>query len=66
MNTDVRYKNQLITGIAQSVERRATVWKAGVRFPEEASFFLIHSVQIGSGEHPASYPVAKGDEAAGT
>jgi hypothetical protein len=43
-----------------------------VRFPEGAgNFFLHHSVQNGSGAHPASYPMGTGgsfpgDKAAGT
>jgi hypothetical protein len=43
-------------GIAQSVQRRATAWTLGVRFPEGAILFLI-SVQTGFGVHPAFYPM---------
>jgi hypothetical protein len=44
---------------------------AGVRFPAGArDFSLLHSVQNGSGAHPASYPVvpealSRGGKAAG-
>jgi hypothetical protein len=42
-------------GIAQLVWRRATGWMAGVRFPVGGrDFSLLHSVQTGSGAHPAS------------
>jgi hypothetical protein len=42
--------------LAQSVERWATGWTAGVRFlAEEKDFPLLSSVQISSGAHPASY-----------
>jgi hypothetical protein len=37
-------------GMAQSVQRRATDWRARIRFPTaEREFSLLHSVQIGSG-----------------
>jgi hypothetical protein len=33
-------------------------WTAGVRFLAGARYFsLLHSVQTGSGAHPASYPI---------
>jgi hypothetical protein len=35
-----------ITGMAQQVQRRATGWTAGVRFPAEARYlFFLHFVQ---------------------
>jgi hypothetical protein len=37
----------------------ATGCTAGVQFPAEArDLFLLHSVQTGSGAHPASYPMS--------
>jgi hypothetical protein len=45
----------LWAGIAQSVQRRNTGWTARVRFSTEArDLSLLHSVQTGSGAHPAS------------
>jgi hypothetical protein len=42
-------------GITHSVERRAASWTAGVRFPAGArDFSVLHSIQSGSGAHPAS------------
>jgi hypothetical protein len=38
----------------------ATGWTAGVRLPAVQDFSLLHSVQTGSGTHPASYPVTSG------
>jgi hypothetical protein len=39
----------------------ATGWTAGVRFPAGArNFSVLHSVQIGSGAHPASSPMGAG------
>jgi hypothetical protein len=36
-------------------------WTDGIKFPTEArEFSLLHSVQTGSGAHPASYPMGKG------
>jgi hypothetical protein len=36
-------------------------WMTGVRFPTgERDFSLLHSVQTGSGAHPASYPMGTG------
>jgi len=59
-------------GIAQSVWL-ATSWTIGVRLPVEAgNFSLLHRVQTGSGDHPASYPMGStggyfpGGKAAGT
>jgi hypothetical protein len=37
----------------------------GVRFPVGARFSPLHSIQNGSGAHPASYPVDTGGKAAG-
>jgi hypothetical protein len=48
-------------GIAQSVQRRATGWTTGVRFPAGQDFSLLHSVQTGSGAHLAPYPMDTGD-----
>jgi hypothetical protein len=48
--------NNLGPGIAQLVQRRATGWMADVRFPVvTGDFSLLHSVQISSEAHPASY-----------
>jgi hypothetical protein len=39
----------------------ATGWTAGVRFPAGVrDISLRHSVQTGSGAHPASYPMGTG------
>jgi hypothetical protein len=39
----------------------ATGWTAGVWVPVRASYFyLLHGVQTGSGENPASYPMGMG------
>jgi hypothetical protein len=47
--------------VAQLVQRRPTGWVAGIRFPTgERDYSLLHSVQTGSGAHPASYPVGTG------
>jgi hypothetical protein len=52
--------------MAQSVQRWATGWTAGVRLLIEARHFsLLHTVQIGSGAHPASYPMGTGSKADG-
>jgi hypothetical protein len=41
-----------------SVHRRAEDWTARVRFPARARYSsFLHIVQIGSGAHPASYPM---------
>jgi hypothetical protein len=48
-------------GIAQLVQRLATGWMAGVWFlAGERDVSLLHSIQTGSGFHPASYPVGTG------
>jgi hypothetical protein len=52
-------------GIAQSVQRRAMGWTAGVRFPAEAINYLLHSVQTGSEAHPASYTMGIGGSFSG-
>jgi hypothetical protein len=40
----------------------AISWKAGVLFPAGArNFSLLHTVQTGSGAHPASSPMGTGD-----
>jgi hypothetical protein len=44
-------------GIAQSVLRQATGWTAGVGV---RTISVLHSVQIGSGADPASYPKGTG------
>jgi hypothetical protein len=39
----------------------ATGWKAGIRFPEGTiNLSVHHSVQTGSGAHPALYPMGTG------
>jgi hypothetical protein len=49
------------TGIAQSVQRRATGSTTKVRFPARVrDSSLLHSIQSGSGAHPASYAMATG------
>jgi hypothetical protein len=41
-------------------------WSAGVRFPVRArDFYLLYSVQTGSGAHPASYPMGTGVQSPG-
>jgi hypothetical protein len=40
----------------------ATGWTARVRLPAGHDFYLPHSVQTGSGAHPASYPVGTGGD----
>jgi hypothetical protein len=35
-------------------------WTAGIQFPAGVRFSLLHSVQSGSGAHPASYPLGTG------
>jgi hypothetical protein len=48
--------------IAQSVQRWATGWTTGVRFPARVrDFSLNHRVRTGSGAHPALYPMSTGD-----
>jgi hypothetical protein len=39
--------------------------EARVRFPAVQDFSLLHSVQIGSGAHPASHPMSTGGSFAG-
>jgi hypothetical protein len=47
--------------IAQTVYQHATVWTARVRFPAEArDCVLPQSVQTGSSDYPASYPMGTG------
>jgi hypothetical protein len=39
----------------------ATGWTVGAQFPaRERDYSLLHSVQTGSGVHPASYPMDTG------
>jgi hypothetical protein len=51
-------------GISQSLQRLdygRNDRRIGVRFPAAATdFSLVHNVQIGSGAHPASYPISTG------
>jgi hypothetical protein len=48
--------------LTDSVQRQATGWTAGVRFPAVQAFSLLHSVQTGAGADPASYSMGtKGD-----
>jgi hypothetical protein len=54
------YVNDIITGIAQSVWRRATCWAARVQFPAVKDFSLLHSVQPDPGAHPATYQLVPG------
>jgi hypothetical protein len=50
-----------LAGIDQSAYWWTKVWTAEVRFPVGARYFsLLHSVQTGSGAHPASYPMGTG------
>jgi hypothetical protein len=45
-------------GRAQSIQRYAMGWRAGIRFPVvERDFSLVHSAQIGTGAQPAFYPM---------
>jgi hypothetical protein len=47
--------------IAQSLERRATGWMVGVRFSAGITHFsLLHSMQRGSGDHPALCTMGNG------
>jgi hypothetical protein len=48
--------------IAQSVQRRATGWKAVVLFPAVQDFFLLHKVETGSEVHSASYQLDTGGD----
>jgi hypothetical protein len=50
--------------IAQSVQRRAMGWTAGIRFQARSrDFSLLHSVQTDFGAHQASYPKGTGGKA---
>jgi hypothetical protein len=50
-------------GIAESVQQQTV---AGVRFPVGTTdFSLLHSLQIGSEAHPASYPMGTGGSSPG-
>jgi hypothetical protein len=63
--TDVHSPALLLeVGIAQSVKRRATSWKAWVRFSAVQDFSL--SVQTESGSNSASYPMGTGDSFLGS
>jgi hypothetical protein len=54
-------KNKAYEDIAQSVKWWATSWTAWVRFPEaKRDISLLHSVQTGFGDHPASYSMDTG------
>jgi hypothetical protein len=46
--------------IAQSVYWWAMGCSAGIRFPAVAIYSILHSVQIGSGAQPPSYPTSAG------
>jgi hypothetical protein len=51
-----------IETIAHSVYLRITGWVAAIRFPAGGKgFSLLHSVQTGSGNPPASYSIGTGD-----
>jgi hypothetical protein len=53
-----KYRVNERAGIAQSVQLLTMGWTAGVRFPSGVrDFSILYSVQIGSGVHPASYPI---------
>jgi hypothetical protein len=53
--------------VAQLVQRQATCWIDGAPSPVGARDLpLLHRVQIGSGTHPASYPVDIGGSFAGS
>jgi hypothetical protein len=52
-----RFKSVHIQWRALLEQRKATGRMTGVRFPTGAGdFSLLHTVQTGSGAHPASYP----------
>jgi hypothetical protein len=60
----------LIEIILKLVDRTEMKWYisnwAGVQFPGRSNgFSLLHSVQIGPGAHPASYPMGTGDSFSG-
>jgi hypothetical protein len=47
--------------IAQSVWRQATGWTVGLRSQEGTrDFCVLHSIQTGSGAHPAPHPTGNG------
>jgi hypothetical protein len=47
-----------VEGTGEEYRRRARDWTVGVQFPAgRRDFSLLHSVQTGSGAHPASYPL---------
>jgi hypothetical protein len=46
--------------VAKVIIGVATGWTARVRLPAVQDFSLLHIVQIGSGAHPASYPMGTG------
>jgi hypothetical protein len=49
------------TTLRDSLVSIVTGWTSGVPFPAEAKYFsLLHSLQTGSGTHPASYPMGTG------
>jgi hypothetical protein len=58
----LKYKFQTLRAeISQSVQRRATDWTTGVRFPTVVrDFSLLDSVQTDFGAHPSSYPMGTG------
>jgi hypothetical protein len=47
-------------GVAQSVYRRATGWRAQIRFQELQRSFFFHSFQASSFTHPTSNPTGTG------
>jgi hypothetical protein len=52
------FSHLLLVRIAQSVYQKARSWTAGVAFPAGArNYSHLHSVQTGSGAHPASYSI---------
>jgi hypothetical protein len=53
------------SGIAQSVQLRATGWAAEISFSVGERYFSLHSIQTSSGTHPASYPVGTGNSLSG-
>jgi hypothetical protein len=51
----------LSLNIAESIQRRATGWTAGVRLPAtKITLFFLHKVHTNSGAHPASYTMGIG------
>jgi hypothetical protein len=53
MNTVLHFR----AGIFQSVYRWTKGWAAGVLPGRDKRFSPVHSIQTGSGTHPASYPM---------